>query len=100
MQAYKETSNKVGGLSDLPTKALLECAKRLTANRDKYPRGNHLKPIKNTDLTDAILRHLFAYLEGEDLDTDTSHLTAIALNALFLEEQRLRGTLIDERLKP
>lgn len=101
----KDLENKIKGYSDIPLLAFSEIVKRLSEskleNGGKYERDNHLKSIKNTDLIDSIFRHSIAYLSGEDMDKDTttSHLTAIAVNAILLEEQRLRNTLIDNRLK-
>lgn len=100
----KDIQGKITGFSDLPLGALQEVTKRFASfkieNGGKYSRENHLKPLKDTDLTDAIFRHLIAYLQGEDMDEKGgSHFTAIALNAMMLEEQKLNGTLIDNRIK-
>ena len=96
----KIDAGKVGGYSDLPLLALQEVTKRMQENRVKYPRGSHTVPMRNTDLIDAIFRHLIAYCNGEDIDTGTttSHIVAIACNCLMIEEQRLLGTLIENRL--
>ena len=99
----KENKGKINGWYDLPWEALGNVATRFQSfkkeNGGKYSRENHLNPIKNTDLTDAIQRHLIAYLSGEDLDEDgSSHFTAIILNGLMLEQQRINKTLIENRL--
>lgn len=99
----KDVNGKVVGYYDLPWKAISEVSTRLQSFKDfnggKYPRGNERMPIKNTDFIDAIIRHALAYLEGNDLDeNNTSHLAAIATNALLAEEQRLDKVLIENRL--
>ena len=47
----------------------------------------------------AIMRHLLAYQEGQDLDLESgeSHLCHIACCAALLEDCRVRGNLIDDR---
>jgi type I restriction-modification system DNA methylase subunit len=103
MEGQKDKTGKINGYTDLPWNALNEVTKRFQSfkieNGGKYSRDNHLNPMKDTDLLDAIFRHLIAYINGEDLDEKGgSHFTAIALNALMLEELRLNGSLIDNRL--
>lgn len=100
----KDINNKIGGYSDLPLKALTEAVKRIQENKDynggKYSRDNHLQPLSASHMLDAIMRHWIAYVNGEDIDPDTttSHLAAIIVNSMLMEEQRLSGILIDDRL--
>lgn len=100
----KDTNNKILGFTDLPWKAIQEVTKRLQENKDynggKYTRTNHLNPLVNTEMLDAIIRHWLAYVGGEEMDpgTQSSHLTAIATNALLMEEQRLNKSLIENRI--
>lgn len=103
IKGVKDVKGKVVGYYDLPWKAISEVSNRLQSFKDfnggKYPRGNEKLPIKNTDFIDAIIRHALAYLEGNDMDEKgTSHLAAIATNALLAEEQRLDEVLIENRL--
>ncbi len=103
MEGQKDKTGKINGYTDLPWNALNEVTKRFQSfkieNGGKYSRDNHLNPMKDTDLLDAIFRHLIAYINGEDLDEKGgSHFTAIALNAFMLEELRLNGNLVDNRL--
>lgn len=50
----------------------------------------------------AALRHLFAWLEGEDLDPDSglSHLTKARASLGVLRDAQIQGTAIDDRPRP
>lgn len=99
-EAIKETEGKLSYV-DLPYKAIQSMAKVFGDSKKsgKYPRDNHFKPIKNTDLLDSIQRHLIAYINGEDIDSSgNSHFSHIMSNAAMLEEGRINGTLIEDRI--
>lgn len=56
--------------------------------QQKYSRDNFRKGFENTRLTSAALRHIFAYLDREDLDAESgvSHLGhAMAALAMLLD---------------
>lgn len=103
-EAIKETSlNGVEKLSycDMPWDAIMSMAKVFqdAKKSGKYPRDNHFKPLKDTDLIDAIQRHLVAIMMGEDIDSSgNSHYSHIMSNAAMLESGRLRNTLISNRI--
>lgn len=98
--AIKETQDKLSYV-DLPYKALKSMAKVFQDSKrsGKYPRDNHFKPIKNTLLLDSIQRHLVELMNGEDIDqSGNSHYAHIMSNAAMLEEARLNGTLVENRI--
>lgn len=53
----------------------------------KYSRDNWKKGLKQTETADSLMRHLFAYLGGEDKDPETglSHISHVQCNAMFME---------------
>lgn len=80
--------NKKGAVKDdakkprvslLPLLALAEEAKVMTYGAEKYDSYNWMEGFDFTTLTDALLRHTFAYLMGEDTDMESglSHLAHI-----------------------
>lgn len=70
----------------LDTHAIEELAKVLTFGAKKYDAHNWRKGISKTRLIAAALRHLFAYLGGQDLDPETglSHAAHAMCCCMFL----------------
>ena len=81
----------------LPPKAILEVAKVLTFGAEKYDAENwrKLDDLQNR-YTAGALRHIFAHMDGEELDPETnlSHLAHAMCCLLFKLEIEL-----EERLK-
>ena len=52
----------------------------------KYSRGNYHKGFPHTELVNSLMRHLLAYMGGEDTDPESGnlHVDHISTNALFL----------------
>jgi hypothetical protein len=85
----------------LPPDALLEVSKVFTFGGNKYGDYNWCKGFKWSRLLGAALRHLFAFMRGEDKDPESnhSHLAHAACCVLMLisHEQRKLGE--DDRWK-
>ena len=79
----------------LPPKALLEVSKVLTVGAEKYDEENwrKLDNLQNR-YTGAALRHLFAHMDGEELDPETnlSHIAHAVCCLLFKLEVELEKT--------
>lgn len=88
-------------LSLLPPEALVAIAEVLTFGAKKYAPHNWRKGFKWTRLFASLVRHLFAWLRGEDLDPETgkSHLAHAGANVLFLLTFALTKTGTDDRFK-
>ena len=84
----------------LPPKALTEIAKVLTFGANKYDENNwkKLDNLQNR-YTGAALRHIFAHMDGEELDPETGldHLAHAMCCLLFKLEAKLNETSKEER---
>lgn len=78
---------------------LAEAAKVLEFGSEKYARGNWHKGLSHTQVCDSLLRHLTAYLSGEDIDPESQckHVGHILVNALFLAELTNTKPALDDR---
>jgi hypothetical protein len=65
----------------------------------KYAANNWRKGIQSTRLLGAALRHIFAYLSGEDNDPETGicHLHHASCCLMFLSELRIKRPEFDDR---
>jgi len=99
MKARKFDKGKPG-FSNVPRLALLEVAKVMSHGAKKYGKYNYSGTMDNTRLTDALERHLSAYLCGDDIDQSGYHHVAhMACNALMLLDGILTGKVKDNRNK-
>lgn len=64
----------------------------LELGANKYAAGNY-KKVEPIRYVDALMRHWFAYLDGEELDPESgkSHLHHIICSAMFLDYFRREG---------
>ena len=85
----------------LPTEALEEIAKVLTFGAKKYADYNWTKGFVWSRLLGATLRHLFAFMRGEDKDPESgiSHLAHAGCCILFLLYHEKHHTDLDNRHK-
>ena len=53
----------------------------------KYARNNWKKGMPVTQVSESLMRHLFAFLRGEDVDPESGcrHLSHVMCNTMFLE---------------
>lgn len=68
-------------------------------NGKKYGYGNYkATPVVASIYISALKRHLSAFEEGEEFDSDgVPHLSAILANVAILLDSRVVGTLVDDR---
>lgn len=80
-------------------KALDGICRVMTFGATKYGRGNWKKGRPVTDTVDSLMRHLVAYMNGEDRDSESGelHVDHISTNALFLATFA-RDPQLDDRL--
>ncbi len=89
-------------LSLIPAIALEAAAKAFQVGEKKYGRYNFYKGHQASQLIAAAMRHLIAWMEGEEFDPvdGQPHMgSVIACAAMLLQQQKL-GTLKDNRYKP
>lgn len=98
MQGKKFDNGKIP-LHLLPTEALKEIGKVLSFGAEKYDPWNWKCGMKWSRLSGAALRHLFAWLEREDKDSETglSHLAHAGCCILFLLTYEVLGLGEDDR---
>jgi hypothetical protein len=88
-------------LALLPPEALLEIAKVLDHGKRKYTAHNWRGGFVWSRVSSAIMRHLFAWLMGEDRDPESGllHLAHAGAGLLFLLTFQLTNTGEDDRFK-
>lgn len=66
--------------------ALEDLVRVLEYGSQKYDDHNWKKGLKSTEICESLLRHIFAFLRGEDKDNESgeSHIGHIMANAMFL----------------
>jgi hypothetical protein len=85
----------------LSTKWLLGVARVLGYGAKKYAPHNWREGIEHSRLIAAALRHLLAYLDGEDDDPETGlcHIYHASCCLMFLAELRTTRPELDDRYK-
>lgn len=70
----------------VPFSALEGMVKVLEFGAEKYSIHNWKKGLPYTEVCESLMRHLFSFLEGEDIDNESGlhHKDHILANALFL----------------
>lgn len=87
----------------LPVESIEEIAKVLQFGQRKYDSWNWSKGFKWSRLLGACLRHLFAYMRGEDKDPESglSHLAHCGCCILFLlYHEKYYKSLDDRHIRP
>lgn len=99
-EAKKNDAEKIR-LELLSVTAMEEIGKVLTFGAKKYDAHNWRKGMAWSRLLGAALRHLTAYMRGEDLDPETglSHLAHAGCCIMFLLEYQKSGLGTDDRFK-
>lgn len=85
----------------MPPDALIEVAKVYTMGAEKYAARNWEKGTDWGRANGALLRHLMAWMGGEDKDPESGlwHMAHVAWNALCLLAYQIRGVGNDDRFK-
>lgn len=83
-------------------KAMAGLSKVLMYGRDKYSRGNWLGGLEHMGIVDCLMRHLTAYVSGENLDEESGlpHVDHVLANALFLSQMTKTRHDLDNRVAP
>lgn len=83
-------------------KAVEGLSRVLMYGRDKYSRGNWLGGLGHMSIVDCLMRHLTAYVSGENLDEESGlpHVDHVLANALFLSQMTKTRHDLDDRVPP
>jgi len=78
---------------------MLGLASVLELGAKKYDDDNWRKGMKFRRVADALLRHVYLWLGGEDKDQESGllHMDHVLANAMFLSEYQHTGTGVDDR---
>lgn len=81
--------------------ALEPMVKVLEFGAEKYAPWNWTKGLKYTEICESMLRHVYAFLDGENDDKESklSHVGHILCNAMFLSYMYLFKPEMDDRKK-
>jgi hypothetical protein len=88
------------GLSKVPPLPLFAIGQVMADGAAKYGPMNWRKdPVSASTYYDAVMRHLMAWWDGQDLDPETahSHLAHAAANLCILIDAEFNYQLIDDR---
>jgi len=82
-------------------KSMEDMVRVLEFGVNKYSRDNWKKGLKTTEIVDSMLRHIYAYLDGEDVDPESgiNHTGHIMCNAMFLSHMHLFRKDMDTRCR-
>jgi len=98
--AIKADDGKVD-VALVPPEAIIEIAKAFTFGAKKYAAHNWRKGFKWMRVGSALLRHVYAWIRGEDKDPESglSHLAHAGACVCFLLAYEVTGTGEDDRYK-
>lgn len=73
--------------------------KVLEYGANKYARDNWKQGMPVTKISESLMRHLFAFLRGEDVDSESgcSHISHVMCNAMFIEYMLREKPHYDDR---
>lgn len=87
-------------MSTVPANVLAEIGVAMLEGAAKYGRHNYRAVgVRASVYYDALMRHIFAWWEGEDIDPDSgvSHVTKAITTLLVLRDAMLNGKVEDDR---
>jgi len=81
--------------------AMFGLAQVMTHGLKKYPGSQWKKGMAWSKVTASLLRHLFKFMAGEDIDPESlcPHIDHVAANAMFLQEYFRKHKDLDDRMK-
>jgi hypothetical protein len=81
--------------------AMFGTAQVLTKGLEKYPGSQWKKGMAWSKVIASLLRHLFKFMAGEDLDSESGlpHIDHVAANVMFLQEYYRKHKSLDDRIK-
>lgn len=76
-----------------------EMVKVLMYGANKYAPHNWMKGLPMTEISESLLRHLFAFMQGEDIDPESgeSHIGHMMCNLMFMNYVYKFKTEFDDR---
>ena len=87
-------------LSCVPGPVIYEIGLAMLEGACKYRRHNYrIAGVRHSVYFDAVLRHMWAYWEGEDIDPDSGvhHLSKAMAGLVVLRDSMLVGNDVDDR---
>jgi len=90
-------------MSCLPLPVMMETGLAMMEGAIKYGRHNYRDSnIVASDYYDAVMRHLGAWWEGEDIDplSGLPHIVKAMACLVVLRDSQMQGTCVDNRPKP
>lgn len=83
----------------IPMKAIEPGVRVLMQGAEKYGTNNWRKGLLTREICESLLRHVYAYLEGEDNDSESGqpHVGHIIANAIFLSDMHQTRPDMDNR---
>ena len=101
MDRSKGTKHDTGKpkLSYVPVEAIAGISRALEYGANKYGKGNFKSGMDHTRVIDALLRHTYAYVGGEDVDQESglSHLDHAGACVAILAYYKSRNVGKDDR---
>lgn len=100
MQANKDKKNKVP-VELVPPYFIISIAEVLEFGAKKYGAWNWLEGRPWTEISGAAMRHLYKWMQGEDIDKESGlpHLSHCVTNLMFLTIWQLNKKGQDTRIK-
>lgn len=88
-------------LSLIPSEPLMDLARVFMFGAEKYGKGNWRSGFDYSRLYDAVMRHLMAWFEGEDMDPESGlpHLSHATWGLIILRYFQIKGEGTDDRNK-
>lgn len=100
MSAIKHDQGKVE-YSDIPPNALESVAKVFNYGAKKYAKFNYNGGMEYLRYYDAAIRHMQAWVRGQDIDESSCHHIDHAIASLLMLRENIHlGTGTDNRFKP